>query len=74
MGQSSDEYIDSEGELPHNPQRYERIRLIGGGKSSKPLKAPKKKHESEFEEDDEEIPSAHSQPEDELVKNALTIF
>ena len=48
--------------------------MTGGGKSSKPPKAPKKRQESVSEEDSEEIPSAHSQPEDELVTDALTIF
>ena len=50
------------------------MRLIGGGKCSKPPKAPKKKPESKPEEEGEEILSAHSQPEDELVTGALTMF
>ena len=50
------------------------MRLIGGGKCSKPPKAPKKKTLSKSEEESEEVPSANSQPEDELVTNAPTLF
>ena len=50
------------------------MRLTGRGKSSKPPRTPKKKSKSESKEDDEENPSAHSQPEDELVTDALTLF
>src|SRR6266566_2051381 len=74
MSQSSEEHSNSEGYLPQFPPRSERMRMTGGGKSSKPPKAPKKRQESVSEEDSEEIPSAHSQPEDELVTDALTIF
>ena len=43
--------------------------------SAKPPKAPKKKKpESESAEEDDDIPSALSQPEDELVTNSKTLF
>ena len=74
MSQSSVEHSDSKGYLPQFSPRTEQMRLTGGGKSSKPPKAPKKRQESVSEGDSEEIPSAHSQPEDELVTDALTIF
>ena len=74
MAQSSEEYLDSEREFPQLPPRSERMRLTRGGKSSEPPISSKKKLVSESEGDDDEIPSAHSQPEDELVTGALTMF
>ena len=50
------------------------MKLTGGGKASKPPKILKKKSEPEFEEEDDDIPLAHSQPEDELVTDAMTLF
>ena len=50
MAKSSENYSDSKGELPQFPPRSDQMRLTGGGKSSKPPKAPKKKHESESDE------------------------
>ena len=43
-------------------------------KSAKPPKGPKKKVQSESAEEDDDIPSAHSQPEDELVTDSKTMF
>ena len=37
-------------------------------------KAQQKKQDSVSEGDSDDIPSAHSQPEDELITDALTIF
>ena len=74
MAQSSEEHSGSEGELPQLPPMFERMRLAGQGKSSKPPKAPKKKPVYESEEESEEVSSAHNQPEDELVTDALTLF
>ena len=74
MAQSLEEHSGSEGELPLLPPMSERMRLTGRGKSSKPPKAPKKKPVSKSEEESEEVPSIHSQPEDELVTDALTLF
>ena len=74
MALSSDEYTDFEGDLPQPPPRSDRMSLTGGGRSSKPPKTPKKKSEFESKGNDKEVPSAHSQPEDELVTDALTLF
>ena len=47
----------------------------GRKKSAKPPRAPKKKAELESADDiDDDIPSAHSQPEDELVNDSKTMF
>ena len=43
-------------------------------KSIKPPKALKKKVESESAEEDDDVPSAQSQPEDELVTDSKTMF
>ena len=43
-------------------------------KLAKPPKVPKKKYKSDSAEEDDDIPSAHSQPEDELVTDCKTLF
>ena len=60
--------------MPQLPPVDKRMKLTGGGKASKPPKIPKNKSVSEFVEEDDDIPSAYSQPKDELVTNAMTLF
>ena len=73
MAKSSEEQSGSKGEMPQmSPLSHKR--LTGGGKTSKPPKILKKKSESESEEEDDDNHLAHSQPKDELVTDAMTLF
>ena len=63
MANSSEEHSGSEEEIPQQPR-------VAEIKVAKPPKVPKKKSESESAN----IPSAHSQPEDELVTDSKTMF
>jgi hypothetical protein len=74
MGQSSEEQSGSEEEIPQVPRVADRKRLTGAAKPSKPPKVPKKKSESELEEEEDDIPSDFSQPEDELITDSKTLF
>ena len=56
---SSDEHFGSDEEIPQQPWVANKAK-VAERKSAKPLRAPKKKDESEFAEDDD-IPSAHSE-------------
>ena len=74
MANSSDEYSGSEEEIPQQPRVADKGKVVKR-KSVKPPRAPKKKAKSESaDEVDDDIPSAHGQPEDELVTDSLTMF
>ena len=55
------------------PLVVQQKRLTGAEKSSMPPKVLKKKSESESDEEDD-IPLAHSQPEDEQITDSKTLF
>jgi hypothetical protein len=74
MASSSRDHSESEEELPQISPKSGRKKMRGGGNPLKPPKAPKKKKVVEPEEVAEEIPIAISQPEDDLVTDALTLF
>nr|XP_020188097.1 uncharacterized protein LOC109773792 [Aegilops tauschii subsp. strangulata] len=71
MENSSDEHSGSEEEIPQRPRVAGKAKVVER-KSTKPPRAPKKKAESKTTDDD--IPSTHSQPEDELVTDSKTMF
>ena len=48
------------------PPMAKRMKVTGAGKASKPQKILKNKSKSESNEEDDDIPSVHNQPEDEL--------
>ena len=50
------------------------MKLAGERKAAKPPKIPKNKLESESEEEEDDIPLAHGQPEDEQISNSKTLF
>ena len=69
---SSEQHKDSEGEPPQHLPKSEQIRMTRGGKSLKPPKAPKKNQESESKGNEEEIPAANTQSDDDdAVVDAL---
>ena len=74
MAQSAEGQSGSEGDMPQLPPMSKRVKLTGGGNPSKPPKILKKKSESELEEKEDDIPSAHSQPEDEQITDSKTLF
>ena len=73
MANSSDVHFGSKEEIPQQSRVADKAK-VAERKSAKPPKAPKKKVKSESAEEDDDIPSAHSQPEDELVTDTLTMF
>jgi hypothetical protein len=75
MAHSSGEQSGSEEEIPQLSRMAGRAKLAGERKASKPPKIPKKKPESESEDKEEDdIRSAHSQPEDEQIIDSKTLF
>ena len=73
MANSSDEHSGSKEEIPQQSRVADKAK-VAERKSAKPPKAPKKKVESESVEEDDDIPSAHSHPENELVTDSKTLF
>jgi hypothetical protein len=74
MANSLDEHSGSWEEIPLQPRVADKANVVER-KSAKPPRAPKKKSESESaEEVEDNIPSAHSQPEDVLVTDSKTMF
>ena len=73
MKNSSDEHSGSEEEIPQQSRVADKAK-VAERKSAKPPKVPKKKYESESAKEDDDIPSTHSQPEDELVTESKTLF
>nr|XP_020165050.1 DNA ligase 1-like [Aegilops tauschii subsp. strangulata] len=73
MENSSEEHSGSVDDIPQQPRVADKAKVTER-KSTKLPKAPKKKVKSESTEEDDDIPSAHSQPEDELVTNSKTLI
>ena len=75
MAHSLEEQSGSEEEIPQMTHVAERAKLTGERKAAKPPKISKKISESETEDvEEDDIPSAHSQPEDELITDSKTLF
>lgn len=73
MAQSLEKRSGSEEDIPQVPRVVEQKRLAITAKSSKPPRVLKKKVASEPEKEEDDIPSAHSPPEDDLVTNSKTL-
>ena len=73
MANSLDEHSGSKEDIPQQPQVAVTAKVVER-KSTKPPRAPKKNVESESAEEDDDVPSAHSQPEDEFVTDSKTMF
>jgi hypothetical protein len=70
MSSSYEEDTESDSDQPQFSPRSGRVLMIGGGKPLGSGSASRQKKSAESEE----IPTADSQPDDELVTDALTLF